>query len=33
MSFIIQKIKKGKDGKGFYEIIKANNPIWEADYN
>jgi len=25
--------KKGEVGKGFYEIIQANNPVWEADHN
>jgi len=30
---IIRERKKGEVGKGFYEIIQANNPVWEADHN
>lgn len=30
---IIRERKKGKVGKGFYEIIQANNPVWEADHD
>jgi len=30
---VAEKLKIGRKGRGFYEIIQANNPVWEADHN